>query len=136
MDWASTAAEPSRVDDRTIEDACDRLGTRLAELAPYRTDCTLTALTQEQVEVLRRAHDGASLAQTPFIPHPLDEVGLLRRLDLVAVDLDGNVNLTPRGVRCLDAAVMEREQSVPDLFEPPNSSAMPAGINAWTERKK
>jgi hypothetical protein len=67
----------------------------------------LTALTQEQLELLRRAHDGASLAQFPLVPHPLEELGLLKRVDLLEVDLDGNVRLTERGIECLAASTKE-----------------------------
>ncbi len=74
----------------------------------------MTALTQEQMELLRRARDGASLAQFPLVPHPLDELGLLKRVNLLEVDLDGNVRLTARGLQCLASSADE----IPDPVDP------------------
>ena len=67
----------------------------------------MSALTDEQVELLRRVRDGASLAKFPLVPHPLEELLLLRSVALVEVDLEGNVRPTERAIECLDDLVAD-----------------------------
>jgi hypothetical protein len=91
------------------------------------------------MEILRRAGVGVSLARSPMVAHPLDDVALLIRLKLLSADLDGNVRLTELGSRCLETIAREDgERPGFDIFEsadwfpwasPPWSRGEPSGAD-------